>query len=76
MSTPHIVVLLTSRLPDPGSYMILPFGGVIGGFVGGLVGRLRRLPAERIVQLTGAGMFWGTGGGLVVWLIALAIYAL
>jgi apolipoprotein N-acyltransferase len=64
---------LVSELPDPATFPIVAVAGAAGTLLGGLVPRIRRLPPERVTQLTGTGTWAGIGLGFVIWIGAIAI---
>lgn len=56
--------------PNPANPNLLAIGAVIGGFVGRTIARRRRYDADKKMQTTADGSYWGIGVALVFYLLA------
>ncbi len=73
MTALALIVLLTSQLPDPGSFGTITVAATFGVCMGALLAHLRGLSSERATDLARIGMLIGFGVGLLGWIVAFAI---
>jgi len=63
----------TASLPNPAEPGMVAFGPAIGAFFGGTIARRMGYPADKSIQWTVEGSYYGTGATLCIYFVVNAI---